>query len=310
MQIKLVIIISVILLIAVALAPLDSIAIAQDETTPSQTSIVLGDISSNPVKKIKQAKPLADYLAAHLSEYGIEMGEVKIAPDMETMMDWIAAGEVDLFFDSMYPAMMMINETDAQPLLRRWKDGVDEYHTIFFVRKDSGLESLSDLLGQMIAFDEATSTSGYMLPLAYLIEEDISTVEVKAVTESVGADEVGYVFSGNDENTIQWVISGRVMAGVVDSETYMEIPEDAREHMTILAETRAVPRQVALARPEIDPELLEAITNLLLELDETEEGPAILEEFKTTQFDEFPEDFDATLEALQELFDLVQDKDE
>ena len=64
---------------------------------------MLGDIADDPAKKIATSTPLADYLAANLGELGITEGRVKIAPDMETMAQWLEAGEVDLCFEASTP---------------------------------------------------------------------------------------------------------------------------------------------------------------------------------------------------------------
>ena len=58
------------------------------EATPILTAsgiIVVGDISTEPAKRIERFQPFADYLAIQLNEIDIGVGEVKIAPDMETM---------------------------------------------------------------------------------------------------------------------------------------------------------------------------------------------------------------------------------
>jgi phosphonate transport system substrate-binding protein len=253
-------------------------------------------------------QPLADYLAANLGEQGIGVGEVKVAPDMDTLVGWLKSGEVDLAFDSLYPAMIMRNEGDALPILRRWRDGVGEYHSVFFVLADGGVESLEDLNGGLVAFDEPSSTSGFLVPVAHLIEAGLNPVEKGSVEASVADDEVGYVFSGDDENTIQWVVSQRVAAGVVDNIGFEEIPEDVKPSLAILAETAPFARQVTLVRGDMDPALVQAITTLLMGMDETEAGRAALEEFRTDQFDEFPEGADAALDEMQEMYDSVQDR--
>ena len=310
-NLKVLLVVSLLLFVSMAIVP--QFIVAQSDAVSPRTSIVLADIGSNPAKKIKRFQPLADYLAANLTDYGIDVGEVKIAPDMDTLIGWIEAGEVDMYFDSPFPVMFIAGETGAQPILRRWKDGVEEYHSVIFALADKGLESVEDLQGQLVAFDSPQSTSGFMLPLAHLLENELATVEVDKnnISPNVADNEIGYVFTEDDEITIQWVIAGRMAAGVVDSQTYItEIPEETREHLVILAETVAVPRQIALVSPDMDPELVETITALLLELTETDEGLAVLDDFDTSQFDEFPQGAEATLEELRAMFDLVTQTNE
>jgi phosphonate transport system substrate-binding protein len=275
--------------------------------TPTATGeIVLGDVSDDPSSVIERMQPFADYLAVHLNEVGIGVGSVRVAPDEETMGSWMAAGEVDLYFDSLYPAMLVSDLSGAQPILRRARGDV-EYHTVFFALSSSGLESVQDLNGHIIAFDEKYSTSGYMLPLAYLIEAGLNPVEVGSVESSVANDEIGYVFAGEDETIIQWVVSGRVIAGVTHNLQYAEIPEETRAEFTILAETESVPRQVVMASPDLSPEVIAAVQAVLLAMAESEEGVAIMDGFGgTTQFDELPGDPQVIFARMRELYQLVQ----
>jgi phosphonate transport system substrate-binding protein len=297
-------------------APPATVTVAETSAPPATTTvaetggaIVLGDISDEPAKKIKQFQPLADHLAAQLGEFGIEAGEVKIAPDMETMAKWMAAGEIDLYFDSPYPALIVSEQSGGHPILRRWKDGNEKYHTLFFAKSASGLTSVADLKGKMIVLEDRFSTSGYLLPVSYLLEAGLKPMEKDFPEAAVGADEVGYVFAGEDQNIIQWVISDKVAVGALDNETYAaEIPEATRAQLTILGETEEMPRQLVIIRPGVEPTLEAAIKAQLLGMDETEEGRAALEEFDTTQFDEFPEGADKALARMKELYTLVQGK--
>jgi len=158
--------------------------------------IVFGDIDADdPVAKLEEFQPIADYVAANLTDYGIGVGEVKIAPDLETMISWVAAGEVNLYYDSLYPAMIVRNEANAEPLLRGWRGGEPIYHSVFFTRVDSGITTLDDLNGQLIAYDDIASTSGYMIPTAYLLSNGLNLVEKTSLESVVAEDEVGYIFS-------------------------------------------------------------------------------------------------------------------
>src|SRR5262249_23500359 len=152
----------------------------------------------------------------------------KVAPDIPTLADWMKTGQADLFFDSPYPALAVSDLSGGQPILRRWKGGVSEYHSVIFVRADSGFTSVNDLVGKKIAFQDASSTSGYMLPLSYLIQANLNPVEIANPDAAVAAGNVGYLFSGADENSIDWVLSGRVAAAATDNVSYGDIPEDTR----------------------------------------------------------------------------------
>lgn len=271
-------------------------------------AIVLGDISDDPGEVIEGAQPLANYLAGHLADYGITEGRVRVATSADEMARLLDEGEVDLYFDSVYPALLISEQSGAQPILRRWRYGVDEYHTVIFTLKDSGIESLADLNGRMIAMDNEFSTSGYVLPAVYLLESGLTLAAKTSYNDPVGADEVGFVFSYDDENTLQWVLSGLVAAGATDNVNYeILIPEDAREKTIILAETENVPRQVVMVRPDMDPDLQAAVIDLLVNIHEAEDAADALEAFDlTSRFDEFPEGIGAALENMRELKEIVE----
>ncbi|MEB3887085.1 phosphate/phosphite/phosphonate ABC transporter substrate-binding protein [Lyngbya sp. CCY1209] len=283
------------------------------EASPAATSepagepIVLADVSKNAAQKIRQFQPMADYLAENLGEYDIGAGEVKVAPNLEAIAAMLKSGEVDIYFDSPYPAMRVSDASGAEPVLRRWKGGNAEYFGVIFIRKDSGIESIEDLQGRTIAFEEDVSTSGYFLPLNYLIDAGFNPVQKASPLDDVAPDEIGYVFSNDDENTIQWVISGNVEAGAADLPTFMAIPEESRSALKILAETEKLARHIVLVRPGMDPELVEGIKAVLMDMDKTPAGQAVLESFeKTAKFDAFPPEAD--LNRMRELYDRVQNR--
>jgi phosphonate transport system substrate-binding protein len=280
-------------------------------TIVAMKNLVLADITDTPAKRIAAFQPVADYLGANLSEFGIGGGEVKVAPDMDTMMKYLKNGDVDIYFDSPYPTYILAQRTGAQPVLRRWRDGVSEYSTVFFVKKDSPISSVNDLKGKMVAFKEVYSTSGYLLPKAYLIEHSLKPVEKSTTDAALASDEVGYVFSNADDNIIQWVISGKAAAGAVDNLSFKKLPEETRAALTVLAETEFVPRQVMVVRAGLDPALVQAIKALMIDLDKTPDGQAILKKFQTTtKFDEFPGGPQTAFARIKEITKIIDDYDQ
>lgn len=266
---------------------------------------MLGDISDDPSEVIEGAQPLADYLAARLADQGISEGQVRVTSTTEEMIELLKSGEVDLYFDSVYPAALISDASGAQPVLRRWRNGVAEYYSVIFTVEGTGIASVEDLAGRMVAMDNQYSTSGFTLPAVYLTEQGLTLSIKESPDDLVKPDEVGVVFAYDDENILQWVIDGRVDAGVTDDYHFGVFSESA-EGLVELATTESVPRQVLLVRPGLEPELLEAIKAALLAADEDEEGQAALEAFdETAQFDEFPEGIDAALARMDEMKAII-----
>ena len=136
-------------------------------------AIVLGDISDDPAEVIDGTQPLADYLTEHLKEFGITSGQVRIVSSASEMAQLMKDGKVDLYFDSTYPATLISDEIGAQIILRRWRFGVEEYHSVIFASQESGITTLDDLKGHVVAMDAPYSTSGYVLPAVYMIENGL-----------------------------------------------------------------------------------------------------------------------------------------
>jgi len=270
--------------------------------------IVFGDISDDPAEVIEGAQPIADYLASQLVDYGITAGQVKVATSTDEMIELLKNGEVDLYFDSTYPATLISDASGAQIVLRRWKFGVETYHSVIFASKESGIASIEDLKGKMVAMDAPYSTSGFLLPAVYLAENGLTLSGKANNNDPVGSEEVGFVFAYDDQNVLQWVLSGLTPAGVTDDYNFdTAFPSEATEKLVELARTESTPRQVAVARSGIEPDLLKAILQFLTTMHENPEGQAVLEKFQTTRFDSFPEGMDAATGRMRDMMEIVKD---
>jgi ABC-type phosphate/phosphonate transport system substrate-binding protein len=126
---------------------------------------------------------------------------------------------------------------------------------------------------------------------------------------AVSPDEVGYVFSTADNTTIQWVISGKTPVGVIDNVTFQRLPEETQAELRIFARTEDVPRQLVLVNANMPADLVEALEEVLLTANETEAGQAALETFLTTEFDRFPQGADRELSRMDELYQLVKNRE-
>jgi phosphonate transport system substrate-binding protein len=292
-----------------ACSPKTATPVAVSTESPiEENPIVFGDISDDPTEVINGAQPIVDYLASQLADHGITGGEVRVASSTEEMIELLKNGEVDLYFDSTYPATLISDASGAQIILRRWRFGVETYHGVIFATKDSGITDIEGLKGKMVAMDAPYSTSGFLLPAVHLTEHGLMLVGKKGNQDPVASEEVGFAFAYDDENILQWVLSGLTPAGVTDDYHFdVAFPPEVKENLVELARTESTPRQVAVARPGLDPDLLQAIEQILTSMHETTEGAAVLENFQTEKFDEFPEGLEEATTRMREMMELVKD---
>ena len=260
--------------------------------------ICVGTVSLFPSQDVDKYQLFADLLAQRLTGWQHARGDVRFAPTMAAMAQLLESGEVDLYLDSPFPAITVAQLARSTPFMRRWKKGVAEYHSVVFTRSDSDIESIEDLAGEQIAFEEPFSTSGYFLPRTSLEQTGLHLAND---AEWTGAPDVArYVFSRDDANTELWVRSGRVAAGACDHLRFETLSRRHPGELKVIARTPSVPRHVVSYRPGLSEKLLESVRETLTSLHTEEEGREILTLFSgTTRFDELEDG------ALRELENLV-----
>lgn len=250
------------------------------------TILVIGSVSDDAKEEAEVFQPFVNALAEAMEPSGVTGGEVVVTGTAEEMAERLRAGEVDLYVDSMYGISKVVEAGAGVPLLRRWKDGSPTYRSVVVVRRDSGITSAEQLAGRTIGFEDPTSTDGYFLPAATLLEQGVSLSQGDRPSEPKLPGTTAYVFTDDDENTVFQVLEGRLDAGALSEEDLAENAGPRMAELVPLLHTVEVPRHVVVARPDLDPALTQALVEQLLRLHETERGQQVLEEFDdTARFD-------------------------
>ena len=251
-------------------------------------SFKLGSIGTSPVVETRKFWPLASYLARHLQSEGIKEGKVVVAENIPAMSSLFQTQQVDLLIDSFFPSVAVSRQSGSKLLLRRWKLGKSEYQAVIFTRKDSGIARLEDLKGKIIAFESSFASSGYFFPKMVLLEKGLRLALRKPGTDTVKFDEVGYVFSHSDSQTIFLVSSGAVAAGATDDQKYLTSARNI-DSFKIVHETNSFPRQIASHRADLPAKLAMRVKEVLLNMHQSDEGRQVLRAFEgTTKFEEIP----------------------
>lgn len=275
-------------------------------TAERRVIISVGVVSTNVREATALSQPLVDYLAQHLQTDGTAAGRVIVANSIEDIADHMRQGTVDLVIDSPFPIARMSALSGARPFLRRWKKGIAEYHSAIFVREDSPIRTIQDLGGKMIAFEGPDSTAGYFLPTTMLVQAGLKPVQYDDPATVIPSDHVGYTFSGADENSVLWVLRGKVAASATDENTLQVLAGDELSSLRVLTRSVTVPRHIVAHRAGLDPQVVDAITRILLGMEADEAGRDVLAGFeKTTRFDAFDEPMARTLGELQQLISQI-----
>jgi phosphonate transport system substrate-binding protein len=285
-----------------------TVPISKSPTTVPDTNLTqdqilsLGIVSTDPAGTIKAYQPLATYLAKQLSDAGIVKGQIVVVPDIQTMVTKLKSGEVDLYYESAYGALYTYENAGAVPLVRGWRNGVSEYHSIIMVRKDSGITSLDGLKGKLLALSEAKSTTGGFLPRAFLISSGYTLLDQSTIS-SIPADAIGYLYTGSPDNMVSAVLSGKAVAGTEEGAVYDGLTQDQKNQVAIIAQTQDIPRSLIMASATMSSSLRDRVVAVLKAANQSDDGKAALASAKkTTEFDDLPLGAQGTMDFLQTLF--------
>lgn len=247
-------------------------------------TITLGTIEESPQKGIAEFQPLADHLKSQLGVEKHIKFEVVVLSSLIDMKNALKSGIVDIYIDSPLSVENVCSGNICDITLRRWKKGVEKYHSVIFSRKDSGINTEQDLVEKTIAFEEPFSTSSFLLPKASLQ----ACCNISLTEKAEGSS--GYVFSEDDENTMIWVIRRKIDAGAMSEASYNKLAKKRVKDLHIIHRTIDVPRHVVAIRTGMVDEHREMIIELLSNMHKSEAGKSVLKRFKkTVKFDAISE---------------------
>jgi phosphonate transport system substrate-binding protein len=128
------------------------------------------------------------------------------APDYAGVMQGLLAAQLDYgaLGASAYAGIYLQDNDAVEPIfVSAEADGSTGYYAVMYVRADSDITSLEDMAGRSLAYADANSTSGYLVPRFELSRQDI-TDEYFSQTG----------FGGGHEQAVVAVLEGQYDAGV------------------------------------------------------------------------------------------------
>lgn len=264
--------------------------------------LVLGRISDDPRQHHGQLKPLLDYVVARMGDVGITQARILMARDAQQMASYLRRGRVDWVTETSGGAVLLAERSHAEPLLLTERNGVAQYHTVFFARRDSPLSSLAQLRGKRLAVQGAMSTSAYMVPMTTLLSHRVQPEILMGLDDVPAADRVGYLYARSERNIATWVHRGQVDAGAfsnIDWDNQAVMPAHLRRDLRIIHRTDSYPRAVELVRADLPPAVRARLREVLLEASSDPRAAAALRQFfGTSAFTRVDPVSQARLDAL------------
>ena len=215
---------------------------------------------ANPQQVVEDIKPVVAYLERYV---GVPVkGFVTL--DYGSSVEAMRNGHADLAFVDPLAFMMAHELIGVMPLLLEiYYGGQPTYHSNIWVRRDSGLTKVGELVGKTIAFADPVDMSGYLLP------RDI--FERKSLIEGVKRPSGGFFsrvyFAGGDEQAMRAVFNGFVDAAGVSEYAYLLLRPEERDQIITIAQSIESPSHLAMVRRDLSEVLKRRIRQALAALD-------------------------------------------
>ncbi len=255
-------------------------------TTPSSLNVPVYHFAvhplHNPAKLVEAYQPLIDYLNSRLQGARLTLEASRDYADFEEK------------YGALKPEFLLPNPWQTLQAIKAGYRVIamagepQDFKGIFIVRKDSGLKSPADLKGKVVSYPSPTALAACIMPQYFLYQHGIN----------INSDiENRYV--GSQESSIMNAYLGLTAAGATWPPPWRafqkDYPQEAAE-LTVIWETESLVNNSVMVRNDIPVQVAEQVRALLIGLDGTPEGKAILAGMETARF----------LPAVDKDYDVVQ----
>ena len=206
-------------------------------------------------------------------------------------------GQADVALMSAWPSYLAVNRAGASLELAEQREVIINntltnatyYHSYWVQRNDSAqIDGLEGLRGMKAAFPSPLSTSGYVMPMYSLVNQNLITVEEgQEVDPNTFFSQVHFAggYAQGWEALKNGQVDASIIAGDVSEELYWEVLNNTR----IIYEQGPIPSHGVVFAKDIDPAAKEEVKAALLELGKDDETRQIMRDLVSAIFVGFQE---------------------
>jgi phosphonate transport system substrate-binding protein len=211
-----------------------------------------------------------DQLAQMVSDIADVVVVAEVGTDFAATREAMGAGEAHIGWLNTFNYVLANEKYDIDVGLVTERFGTTSYRGQLNVNADAGINSLEDLRGKVMCWTDPNSTSGYIIPRIMLAANGIDPDNDFSKT----------VEAGSHNNVITQVYNGDCDAGASYDDARGSVEDDlpdVKDKVLILDYTSDITNDSVAFIKDFPPEMRTAIVNSLLEIAQTEEGLAALE---------------------------------
>ncbi len=266
---------------------------AEPELGSEENPIIWALVPSGETQEIVAG---ADDLVAMLEEETGLFFESVVATDYSGVIEALASDPPAAHMAALntFGAILAAERGVAEVALVAVRRGRAFYDGQIVAAADSGITSLADLEGRTFARPDPNSTSGWIVPQIVLAAAGVDP-----------ASDVEVLDAGSHPAVISAVYSGSADAGASYIDARAAIQDDnpdVMDKVVVIEEFGPIPNDGIQFSTQMDPEMVETITQAFLDIAATEEGAAAMDSVYSwnevvRQGDDFYDPFRQILEA-------------
>ncbi len=190
------------------------------------------------------------------------------------VVDGVGKKNVDIAAINTFGYVLAHEKHEAQAMITVLRHGSSTYQSQFLVRADSGINSLNQLSGKKLAFVDAASISGYLLPMKTLKDKNIEPQSI--------------VFAKKHDSVVELIYQGKVDGGAtfysppsegkIDDARRLVLKQypDVEKKIKILDLSEPIPNDPIIFGKHVPTEVKGKIAAALLNFALTDEGKFVL----------------------------------